>query len=79
MTTRIFGNLTQAYLPLYILETQHFDKVRFLSSYLIFPAEILNFWVYNFFVLFFSNSLRLYQWLFTLVVLLRRPFLVSNV
>lgn len=27
MATRIFGNITQAYLPLYILETQHFDKV----------------------------------------------------
>jgi len=27
MSTRLFGNLTQTYLPLYVLETQHFEKV----------------------------------------------------
>uniref|UniRef100_A0A915IJZ5 Protein MAK10 homolog n=1 Tax=Romanomermis culicivorax TaxID=13658 RepID=A0A915IJZ5_ROMCU len=49
MTTRIFGNVAQAYLPLYVLETQHFEKtyiaiipmVVYLSSFV--TSSILSF------------------------------------
>lgn len=49
MATRVFGNITQAYLPLYVLETQHFEKryialvpmVVYLSSFV--TSTLLSF------------------------------------